>query len=99
MFISGKTTQWLDYLPSRALALIATISFSAVAMEDGSVNVYSLTGRKCVSSDVIPLHLADTCLRLMPTLSLGSPCAFMDGANDALMLLTSSGQLYSWYKT
>ena len=46
--VSGKQTQWLDYLPSPALALVATTVFCAVAMQDGSVNVYSPTGRRCV---------------------------------------------------
>lgn len=43
---SGKQTLWLDYLPSRILAMTATASFAAVAMQDGSVNVYSSTGRR-----------------------------------------------------
>ncbi|KAF8631486.1 hypothetical protein AX15_002373 [Amanita polypyramis BW_CC] len=34
--------------------------------------------------------------RLMPTMSLGSPCAFIDGNKHSLMVITSSGQLYSW---
>ncbi|OCH87135.1 WD40 repeat-like protein [Obba rivulosa] len=42
----GKQTQWLDYLPSPILALAATPMFCAVAMQDGSVNVYSHTGRR-----------------------------------------------------
>jgi protein HIRA/HIR1 len=46
LFISGKQTQWLDYLPSPAIALAATNVFCAVAMADGSLNVYSHTGRK-----------------------------------------------------
>ena len=45
-FVSGKQTQWLDYLPSPVLVLKATNSFCAVGMQDGSVNVYSHTGRK-----------------------------------------------------
>ncbi|CAA7269311.1 unnamed protein product [Cyclocybe aegerita] len=45
-FISGKSTEWLDYLPSPVLALKATTGFSAVAMQDGTVNVYSVTGRR-----------------------------------------------------
>lgn len=49
MLVSGKQTQWLDYLPARVLGMTATVFFSAVAMEDGSVNVYTSTGRKCVS--------------------------------------------------
>ena len=48
MLVSGKQTQWLDYLPARVLAMTATVFFSAVAMEDGSVNVYTSTGRRCV---------------------------------------------------
>ena len=36
-----KMVQWLDYLPS---PICAPNSFAAVAMEDGSINVYSLTG-------------------------------------------------------
>ena len=49
MLVSGKQTQWLDYLPSRVLAMTATASFAAVAMQDGSVNVYSSTGRRSVN--------------------------------------------------
>jgi len=45
-FVSGKETEWLDYLPSPAIAVKATSSFCAVAMQDASVNVYSHTGRK-----------------------------------------------------
>ncbi|KIJ61405.1 hypothetical protein HYDPIDRAFT_169671 [Hydnomerulius pinastri MD-312] len=44
-FVSGKQTQWLDYLPSPIVALTVSSSFCAVAMQDGSVNVYSHTGR------------------------------------------------------
>ncbi|OSX63696.1 hypothetical protein POSPLADRAFT_1065767 [Postia placenta MAD-698-R-SB12] len=46
LFVSGKQTQWLDYLPSPILALTATTVFCAVATQDGSVNVYSHTGRR-----------------------------------------------------
>ncbi|EGO03480.1 hypothetical protein SERLA73DRAFT_83492 [Serpula lacrymans var. lacrymans S7.3] len=46
IYVNGKQTQWLDYLPSPILALTATTSFCAVAMRDGSVNVYSHTGRR-----------------------------------------------------
>jgi len=46
MFVSAKQTQWLDYLPLPALAVKATTYFCAAAMQDGSVNVYSHTGRK-----------------------------------------------------
>lgn len=52
LLVSGKLTQWLDYLPSPAIALVATNVFCAVAMADGSLNVYSHTGRKSVSSQI-----------------------------------------------
>lgn len=78
-FVSGKQTQWLDFLPSPALALKATSFFCAVAMQDGSVNVYSHKGR-----------------RLVPAMSLGSPCSFIDGNKNTLLVVTSSGLLYSW---
>ncbi|KAL1686667.1 WD40-repeat-containing domain protein [Schizophyllum commune] len=79
MGISRKQTMWLDYLPSPALLLQATPFYCAVAMVDGSVNVYTHTGR-----------------RLMPTMALGSPAAFMDGYRHALMVITAAGQVYSW---
>ncbi|KZT68397.1 histone transcription regulator 1 [Daedalea quercina L-15889] len=79
IFVSGKQTQWLDYLPSPVVALTATSNYCAAAMQDGCVNVYSLTGR-----------------RLLPTLSLGSPCAYLSGAKHSLMLVTASGMLYVW---
>ncbi|KZT08028.1 WD40 repeat-like protein [Laetiporus sulphureus 93-53] len=79
LFVSGKQTQWLDYLPSPVIALAATTTFCAVAMQDGSVNVYSHTGR-----------------RLMPTLTIGSPCSWFSGNKNSLMLLTSSGLLHVW---
>ncbi|CCM01218.1 uncharacterized protein FIBRA_03266 [Fibroporia radiculosa] len=79
LFVSGKQTQWLDYLPSPVLAITATTVFCAVAMQDGSVNVYSHTGR-----------------RLMPTLTIGSPCSILNGCKSSLMLLTSSGVLHVW---
>ena len=34
--------------------------------------------------------------RLMPTMALGSPAAFMDGYRHALMVITAAGQVYSW---
>lgn len=46
LFANGKQTQWLDYLPSPVVGLTASSSFCAVAMQDGSVNVYSHTGRR-----------------------------------------------------
>ncbi len=46
MFASNKEVQWLDYVPSPALLAKATNVFCAVAMQDGSVNVYSTNGRR-----------------------------------------------------
>jgi len=46
IYVSGKQTQWLDYLPSPVIALVATTTFCAAAMLDGSLNVYSPTGRR-----------------------------------------------------
>ncbi|KAI0777359.1 WD40 repeat-like protein [Trametes elegans] len=58
IFVSGKQTQWLDYLPSPILALTATSTFCAVAMQDGSLNVYSHTGRRLMPalSLGVPCH-------------------------------------------
>src|SRR5258708_1827660 len=47
-FADGKQTLWLDYLPSPVLALTASATFCAAATQDGSVNVYSQTGRRFV---------------------------------------------------
>ncbi|KAJ7636980.1 histone transcription regulator 1 [Roridomyces roridus] len=44
--VSGKHTQWLDYLPSPALVVCASSRFCAVALTDGSVIVYSHNGRR-----------------------------------------------------
>ncbi|KAJ7723388.1 histone transcription regulator 1 [Mycena metata] len=78
-YMSGKHTQWLDYLPSPALVVCASSRFCAVGLRDGSVIVYSHTGR-----------------RLMPSLALGAPASFFDGRGNMLLVVTSSGQLYSW---
>ena len=47
---SSKGIQFVDYLPSLAVGSVLTSSFCAVAMIDGCVNVYSLTGRRCGTS-------------------------------------------------
>lgn len=59
-FADGKQTLWLDYLPSPVLALTASTTFCAAATQDGSVNVYSHTGRRfvvrergCVSINIV----------------------------------------------
>ncbi|KAH9887241.1 WD40 repeat-like protein [Cubamyces lactineus] len=58
LFVSRGQTQWLDYLSAPILALAATSAFCAVAMQDGSVNVYSHTGRRLMPalSLGVPCH-------------------------------------------
>ncbi|KAF6744880.1 transcription corepressor [Ephemerocybe angulata] len=48
-FVTGTQVQWLDYLPSPAIALKATPSFCAAASQDGTLHVYSPTGRRLFS--------------------------------------------------
>ncbi|RPD71765.1 WD40 repeat-like protein [Lentinus tigrinus ALCF2SS1-7] len=60
LYVSGKQTQWLDYLPSPILALTATPTFCAVAMQDGTLTVYSHTGRRLMP----PLSLGSQCCAL-----------------------------------
>lgn len=42
----NKQDVWTDFIPSPALAVVSTSSFSAVASEDGSVRIYSASGRQ-----------------------------------------------------
>lgn len=94
LFASSKQTQWLDYLPTPVVGLTATPSFCAAAMYDGSVNVYSHTGRRYVC--IICAHLSEAdhkYVRIIPTLCLGSPCAMIQSCKTALLLLTASGKL------
>ncbi|KAF8328351.1 WD40-repeat-containing domain protein [Cantharellus anzutake] len=48
--ISAKQTQFLDYVSAGVLAVTATSVFCAAALEDGSINVYSPTGRRLMPS-------------------------------------------------
>ncbi|KAG6333141.1 hypothetical protein ID866_5947 [Astraeus odoratus] len=48
IFVTNGQTQWLDYLQSPIIALTASSTFCAVAMQDGTVNVYSHTGRRII---------------------------------------------------
>lgn len=48
-YVSGKQTQWLDFLPSPSIVLAASNTFAAVAMLDACLNVYSPTGRRWVA--------------------------------------------------
>lgn len=48
-FSVAKQVQWVDYLPSPVIAIKATPGFCAVASEDGTLNVYSHTGRRIFS--------------------------------------------------
>jgi len=98
-FVSGRQTEWLDYLPSPVLALKATTSYCAVGMEDGTVNVYSQNGRRySISTWFLKLvrELMHFYERLMPTLMLDSPCAVMEGSKHVLLVITTNGQVYSW---
>ncbi|PPQ69736.1 hypothetical protein CVT25_010445 [Psilocybe cyanescens] len=62
-FVSGKQTEWLDYLPSPALVVNATSSYCAVGMEDGSIHVYSHTGRRIMPTIVLgaPCSVMEGC--------------------------------------
>ncbi|PPQ65112.1 hypothetical protein CVT24_003003 [Panaeolus cyanescens] len=79
IFSQGKEIFWIDYLPSPVLCVKATSRFSAAALQDGSVVVWTPTGR-----------------RAMPTLCLGSPCSVMEGCKNSLLVITTTGQVYSW---
>ncbi|KAI0682933.1 WD40 repeat-like protein [Cytidiella melzeri] len=60
IYTSGKQTQWLDYVPSPVVGMTATNSFSAVGLQDGSVHVYSPTGRRLMPS----ISLGDPCSQI-----------------------------------
>ena len=97
-FITGRQTEWLDYLPSPVLALKATASYCAVGMQDGSINIYSHNGRRYVNSCLSSKHVRSNVFyeRVMPTLMLDSPCSVMEGSKNALLVITVNGQVYSW---
>ncbi|KAI0084762.1 WD40 repeat-like protein [Irpex rosettiformis] len=60
VYLSGKQTQWLDYMPSPVVALTATNTFCAAGLQDGSIYVYSLTGRKMMPA----MSLGDSCSQI-----------------------------------
>ncbi|KIM52494.1 hypothetical protein SCLCIDRAFT_1223695 [Scleroderma citrinum Foug A] len=62
-FVSRRQTQWLDYLASPIIASTATSVFCAVATQDGSVNVYSLAGRRIMPTIMLgaPCAMIDGC--------------------------------------
>ncbi|KAF8882180.1 WD40-repeat-containing domain protein [Gymnopilus junonius] len=62
-FVSGKQTEWLDYLPSPVLVVKATSSYCAVGTEDGSIHVYSHTGRRLMPTLVMgaPCSVMEGC--------------------------------------
>ena len=43
-------TNWMDYLSSAALHIVATTALVAVALEDSAINFYTNTGRRYVLS-------------------------------------------------
>lgn len=92
----GKQVQWLDYLPSRVLLVTLTPSFCAVALEDGSITVYSPTGRRYVINLTERLALIQD-IRMMPTMTLSSQCAIFEGSKNHLMAITVHGKMHIWY--
>jgi len=52
-YISGKTVCWLDYLPSPCVVLGATSTFCAAGMLDGTLNIYSPTGRRLMPTIIL----------------------------------------------
>lgn len=45
-FAKDGKDQWIDFIPSPALSIVATASLCAVACEDGTIRVYSVAGRQ-----------------------------------------------------
>lgn len=41
-------------------------------------------------------HVDSVHARLMPALTLGAPCAIMEGSKYALLVITITGQIHSW---
>ena len=78
---SSTTTEWLDYLPSPVIALVVTSIFSAFACEDGTISVYSPTGRKLLPTMV----LDGTCSRIMAN------------SRGGLSVVSSTGALCEWF--
>ncbi|KAJ4468863.1 histone transcription regulator 1 [Lentinula aciculospora] len=56
-FFKGKHTLWLDYLPSPVIAVHVTSQFCVAALSDGSLDVYSLSGRRMMPT----LNLGSPC--------------------------------------
>ncbi|KAG8875668.1 HIR complex subunit, partial [Tulasnella sp. 331] len=67
-FVSQKQTQFLDYPSASTLSLALTGAFCAAGLEDGSLNVYSLTGRR-----LMPTLLLDSPCAIME----GAKCFLM----------------------
>lgn len=44
--IAGKNVEFIDFVSSGVVAVAASSVFCAAALEDSSLNVYSMTGRK-----------------------------------------------------
>ena len=51
LVVSGQDV-WVDYVPSAVLCMTATSKFAAVALENGSLLLYSPAGRQCVERTV-----------------------------------------------
>jgi protein HIRA/HIR1 len=74
--LRGKATEWLDYLPAAVVALVATPIFCAAATTDGSVVVYSPTGRRLMPT----LSLGSSCAHFV-----GAEGALMTITTDGML--------------
>ncbi|KAL5514512.1 hypothetical protein ACEPAG_2601 [Sanghuangporus baumii] len=73
-------------------------TFEARNSEDGSepseITYFSSKEKTVQWLDFLPVPVLRR--RLVPTLTLGSPVAFLDAAKPFLMAITTSGQVYVW---
>ncbi|KAF8306790.1 WD40 repeat-like protein, partial [Clavulina sp. PMI_390] len=62
-YITTRETQFLDYVSANVIAVAATVSFCAAAMEDSTLNIYSSTGRRIMPSILLdsPCVVLDIC--------------------------------------
>ncbi|KAB5588273.1 histone transcription regulator HIP1 [Ceratobasidium theobromae] len=49
-YFRKSETCWLDYLPCAALQVVATMTFVALALEDGAINFYTNAGRRAMAT-------------------------------------------------
>jgi protein HIRA/HIR1 len=95
----GKNVEFIDFVSSNVIAVAASSLFCAAALEDGSVNVYSHSGRRIVGASSCGLGACQRLVilyRLMPSLVLDSVCIEMDACRSYLMAITSAARVYVW---